>query len=161
VDTLDRFIAYLSRIRDFNAGHVEPLVVLTKTNPLPLAILHTRRRLERALPALHHARWMIYLRPEEDPFFDSSAALGWLVGELHTAPVWVGPNMERFVVISKQVDDPLTLRNRMASLARDAEQRRKRSDPPPRDDRASVTRARTLRPPPGDAGLLTAQALSC
>lgn len=129
-ESLDRYIHLLSRIHDISSGAVAPIVVLTRTNPLPLAVLHTRRRLERAVPHLRAAHWMIYLRPDHDPFFDSSASLGWLVGELNAAPVWVGPNMEKFVVISRRVDDVERLRSRLASLGRDEDRRKRGSDPP-------------------------------
>jgi hypothetical protein len=82
------------------------MVVLTNTNPLALTVVDLRRRLEARLPSLRTARWMIYVDPESDPFFESSALrLGHLTGPMQEAPLWIGPQDSPYLVLGARVRD--------------------------------------------------------
>ncbi len=112
---LQRFVRYVRRIP--RALQPPPFVVLTRTNPLALTVVQPRRELTRAIPVLADARWLIYLAPDEDPFFLGSAeALGTLTAPLHQAPVWDGPDGYRFAVLSSCVIDPSAVDSAMRLL---------------------------------------------
>jgi hypothetical protein len=104
VDSLDAFASFLQRIRGVKDGSEQVMVVLTNTNPLALAVVDLRRRLEFRLPALRTARWLIFVDPQTDPFFESSALrLGHLTGPMEEAPIWIGPQDSPYVVLSPRV----------------------------------------------------------
>lgn len=101
ISSLDAFARYLSRIKGLIDGTEPALVVLTQTNPLALTVVDLRRRLESRVPALRTARWMIYVEPESDPFFQTMALrLGHLTGDLSEAPLWIGPQDSPYLVLS-------------------------------------------------------------
>jgi len=103
-DSVERFASYVSRIRGLREGAEAALVVLTRTNPLALTVIDGRKRLEAAVPTLRRALWAIYIDPDEDPFFLSTAErYGTLGGAMDTAPIWVGPGPSRFLVMSSLV----------------------------------------------------------
>lgn len=104
VDSLDAFATFLLRIRGVKDGSEQVMVVLTNTNPLALAVVDLRRRLEVRLPALRTARWLIFVDPQTDPFFESSALrLGHLTGPMEEAPLWIGPQDSPYLVLSPRV----------------------------------------------------------
>jgi hypothetical protein len=106
VDTVDAFASFLQRIRGVRDGSEQVMVVLTNTNPLALTVVDLRRRLEARLPSLRTARWMIYVDPESDPFFESSALrLGHLTGPMQEAPLWIGPQDSPYLVLGARVRD--------------------------------------------------------
>lgn len=120
-DAVDRFAAYVSRIRGLREGAEQALVVMTRTNPLALTIIDGRKRLEAVVPALRRALWVIYVDPEQDPFFLSTAErYGTLGGALDAAPIWVGPGPARFLVLSSQVRDGDLVSARADELAADS-----------------------------------------
>lgn len=102
IQSIDAFAEYLRRIRGVRGE--QTLVVLTCTNPLALAVVTLRRRLENHFPELRAARWMIYLDCERDPFFEAMALRsGHLTGELAEAPIWVGPQDSPYVVMWSEI----------------------------------------------------------
>lgn len=106
IATLDMFIGFASRIRGLRDGNEQALVVLTKTNPLALAVVSLRRQLESRLPPLRSARWMIYLDTDADPFFGATAVrLGHLTAELSQAPIWMGPEGSPYLVMVATLED--------------------------------------------------------
>jgi len=71
---LDRFSRYVRHFEDeINRPDAPAIVVLTRTNPLGLAVMNVRRKLEQTLPALRRATWVLIVDPAEDPFFVESA----------------------------------------------------------------------------------------
>jgi len=120
---LDRFAAHLGRMKALRAGSgavgSAPLVVLTRTNPVALAVLQTRRQLEEAVPELEHAAWLVFHDPGLDPFFESSVAgLGMLEEgvEWAAAPIWVAPHGYRFLIVGPHADLLGTVAERVAAL---------------------------------------------
>lgn len=104
VDTVDAFASFLLRIRGVKDGSEQVMVVLTNTNPLALAVVDLRRRLEARLPSLRTARWLIFVDPQTDPFFESSAlVLGHLTGPMEESPLWIGPQDSPYLVLSPRV----------------------------------------------------------
>lgn len=98
--TLDRFVLHLARARVVSASE-PPLIVLTRTLPLSLSVVSTRRHLERLIPELSDARWTIFVDVEADRFFEQSAcALGLLDRPFDEAPTWHGPSGQSFVVLT-------------------------------------------------------------
>ncbi len=103
-ETLDAFASYLGRIKGVPGDQV--LVALTRTSPLALTVVDTRRRLEAWLPILRAARWIVYLDRSFDPFFEATATrYGHLSGSLAEAPVWVGPGDTPFLVLDSDLRD--------------------------------------------------------
>ena len=114
---VDRFIRYAERIRGVYDGTERALVMLTRTNPLALTVLDTRRRIERRLPALANARWVIYADLTVDPFFSQMAVrLGHLTDELNAAPHWIGPGNMRFLVLTEMTHDRALVEQGMRQL---------------------------------------------
>lgn len=118
---MDRYASYVARIRGLREGSEQALVVLTRTNPLALTIIDGRKRLEAVVPALRRALWAIYVDPEEDPFFLSTAErYGTFGGALDSAPVWVGPGPARFLVLSPLVGGADLVDARVQELVADS-----------------------------------------
>ncbi len=67
------FLRYVSRIAEIANGSRPPLVVLTRSNPLPLAVLAKRRRVCAAIKNLNRAIWTVFVDPVSDPFFCQNA----------------------------------------------------------------------------------------
>lgn len=106
ISSVDGFAEYVGRIKGIREGTEQVLVVLTRTNPLALTVVDSRRRMEGRLSALRTARWVIYVDPSQDPFFETMALRhGHLTGELREAPLWVGPQDMPFLVLSPEVRD--------------------------------------------------------
>jgi hypothetical protein len=104
ISSVEGFAEYLGRIKGIREGTEQVLVVLTRTNPLALTVVDARRRMEGRLSVLRTSRWVIYVDPEQDPFFEAMALRhGHLTGELWEAPLWVGPQDMPFLVLSPAV----------------------------------------------------------
>lgn len=115
--TIDRFIRYASRIAAVNEGS-RPLVVLTRTVPLAMAVLNARRKIETALPSLQRATWAIFVDPAEDPFFEAAAhKIGALQQGLHAAPIWQAPGGHSFLVLSPEVANASLVKQRGDELS--------------------------------------------
>ncbi len=114
---LERFLTHVSRIRAVAADGPRPLVLLTRTNPLGLAILQTRRAMEDAVPALADADWTIFVDECDDPFFmEAAGRLGTMVGDAASAPLWFAPHHQRFLVLGARALDSTELAARCAAL---------------------------------------------
>lgn len=101
--TLDRFVGYIGRIAVLREGE-ESIVVFTRTNPIALAVVNARRRIERALPRLRESAWLLFVDVDDDPFFvESARKLGTfeLGGRF---PVWVGPEATRWEIVSPNAE---------------------------------------------------------
>ncbi len=90
--SVNAFASYILRIKGIREGTEQVMVVLTSTNPLALTVVDLRRRLETQIPSLRTARWLIYLDPESDPFFE--ACFGHSIGAFDR-PFGRGPRMAR------------------------------------------------------------------
>lgn len=114
---LERFASLVSRIYALRAATIAPLVLLTRTNPVALTIVQTRRVLEEAIPRLSSAIWIIFFDPLTDPFFlansldseDVGAALG-------DAPIWTSPRAGTFLILSDQISQRELVARRVAAL---------------------------------------------
>lgn len=106
---LERFAAHVARLHALRGVAAGPLVVLTRTNPIALAVLQTRRVLEDAVPELERAPWIVFHDPGEDPFFETAVSgLGTLEDvDWSMAPIWYAPHAQRFLILGphpKQLD---------------------------------------------------------
>jgi hypothetical protein len=117
---VERFAKHVARVpvlRDEESPE-QPVVVLTKTSPLPLMVISARRTLEAAIPSLKSAIWLIQVDLKEDPFFVKSAQqLGILNADLSTAPLWFGPDQAAYLVFSQHVVDMDQIPGRLQQLA--------------------------------------------
>jgi hypothetical protein len=101
--SIERFASHVARLGALRESH-PALVVLTHCNPVALAVLHARRVLTESVPNLANAAWALFVDPEEDPFFVSSAeADGRLDLPLEHAPIWTAATLERFLILSPAV----------------------------------------------------------
>lgn len=114
---LERFASHIARVKALRSPQARPLVVLTRTNPIALALLQTRRLLEEAVPELEHAPWLVFHDPGVDPFFESAVAgLGSLEDvSWPNGPVWTAPRGERFLIVVPQLQLDMLL-GRLAAL---------------------------------------------
>ena len=140
---MGRFATHLARIHDLDSGD-GPLVLLRRTNPLGLTLLHTRRALEEEIPKLGGASWLVFLDEKDDPFFlDAASRIGAFDRELGGLPIWSAPDQHRFLVVSRQNGDLTQTKERLTEL---------RGEPP---SSLAPTRARLAEgdrptpPPPG------------
>ena len=101
---LAAFAEYVSGISALASGAHHALVVLTRTRPVSEAIVETRKALTERVPVLQSAAWIIYADSLSDPFGSESLRdVGQLEGQLLEAPIWRGPDSERYLVISPLV----------------------------------------------------------
>lgn len=97
---LERFARHIGKIAALR-GPATPLVVLTQTNPIALAVLHTRRVLADAVPELERAPWIVFHDESADPFFPSAAlASGSFDVDYQFGPIWLTAPGHRFLVLS-------------------------------------------------------------
>lgn len=97
--TLERYAHHIARLTALKSDTARPLVVLTRTTPLALAVTQTRRVLEEAVPELERAPWLIYHDPALDPFFQSAVeAAGVLDVDMEGAPIWV-QDRHRYLIL--------------------------------------------------------------
>lgn len=101
IETVDRFASHLARAKVPLSSRPEPLVVLTKTSPIALAIFLNRKVLEKALPSLRRAAWLIFHDPNEDPFFGREVlSMGMLDTSLVDAPIWTTRGAGEYLVLT-------------------------------------------------------------
>ncbi len=125
-DDLARFGKYVSRIPALREGAPPPIVMLTRTSPLPLTVVSARRTLERAAPTLGRASWLLFVTEEDDPFFtDGARRLGLLSTELPHAPMWTGPDGMPFLVTTPHTRAPDVLSQRFQTLRGQADKYRR------------------------------------
>lgn len=103
--SLDEFARYVGKIRAIACGGPPPLVVLTRTSPLALAVTGARRMLEKAVPALESAAWIVFYDRREDPFFEAEAeAVGILEPRSDRTLMWTSPHGQAFLIVAKGED---------------------------------------------------------
>lgn len=107
--SIERFVAHVARLKALRGAYSSPLVVLTRTNPLALGVLQTRRVLEEAVPELERATWLVFHDPAADPFFETAVrGLGAVEDvDWSMAPIWYAPHAQRFLILGthpKQLD---------------------------------------------------------
>ena len=127
-DDLDRFGKYVARIPALREGGARepPIVMLTRTSPLPLTVVSARRTLERAVPTLARASWLLFVTNEDDPFFvDGAQRLGTLSCDLSQAPIWLGPDGMPFLVTTPGTRAHDVLSERYLTLRGQAERHRR------------------------------------
>lgn len=122
--SLNRFI---ERVRRIPAVSNAPgaMVVLTLTDPLALAVVATRRRLESAVPSLRAALWVVYVSDDKrQRLLSEMVDYGTLSGPLSGAPVWTSPANEHFLILSSDVRGDIDLCRRAAACASFAARRK-------------------------------------
>jgi hypothetical protein len=97
----ERFVEYLKRIRALVEGTEKAIVVLTRTHPLAWMVINTRRKLEQGLPALRGADWVIFVDPEADPFFDTTASTLGRFEQHDKLTRWIGPGGCSYLVFRR------------------------------------------------------------
>ncbi len=119
---LERFARHISRLKAVQAPAAHPLVVLTETNPIALAVLQTRRVLADAVPELERAPWVIFHDESADPFFASAAmGLGAFDIGYELGPIWLTPPGYRFLVLSSDERQLDYVAARIATLEQSAD----------------------------------------
>lgn len=98
--TVERFTNHIRRMPAVAGNGIAPLVLLTRTNPLALAVLQTRRVLEEAVPGLARASWIIFHDEQDDPFFVGAASeLGSFDVAYEHGPIWTTSSEQRFLIL--------------------------------------------------------------
>ena len=98
--TLADFSRYLSRLPAFRLRQVEALVVFTLPDPLDLLVV-ARYGLERQLPVLERASWLIYWDEVSVPRFPEHLQReGSLDAPLNGAPIWCSNAGPLFLVLT-------------------------------------------------------------
>lgn len=94
---IETFCGYVRRIDGVADGSRPPIIVVTRTNPLALSVVHARRKIEAAIEALRAATWVLFVDPHEDPFFGDNARR---IGNLQEAAGrWQGPEGTDYVIL--------------------------------------------------------------
>lgn len=116
--SIERFVAHVARLKALRGVAAGPLVVLTRTNPLALAVLQTRRVLEDAVPELERAPWIVFHDPAADPFFETAVrGLGSVEDvEWSLAPIWYAPHAQRFLILGPHPEQREIAAARVAAL---------------------------------------------
>jgi hypothetical protein len=97
--SLDRFVSHVQRIAVIHDGSECPIVMLTNTNPLALMVVNARRKLERSVPSLVRATWVLFVDQKQDPFFAQTAkSVGHLDKDRAGGLVWNGPDDTTYLV---------------------------------------------------------------
>jgi hypothetical protein len=97
--TLEAFANHVRRLKAVK-DQVAPLIVLHRTNPLALAVIASRRELEKQVPSLHQVGWIIVHNPVMDPFFEQEALdLGEFDDPAAEAPIWSSPGGLHYLVV--------------------------------------------------------------
>jgi hypothetical protein len=116
--SLNDFARYVGKMKAIAFGGPSPLVVLTRTSPLALAVTGARRLLERSVPALESAAWIVFYDRKEDPFFEAEAdAVGILEPRSDRTLMWTSPHGQAFLIVASgeyaalevQIDELLSL----------------------------------------------------
>lgn len=101
---LEAFARHVARMKAI-ASNVAPLVVLTHTSPLALALTGTRRTLETSVPALKKAAWTVFYDRNDDPFFEAQAdAIGILEPRSDCSAMWASPDGKHYLFIARSDD---------------------------------------------------------
>jgi hypothetical protein len=114
---LNRFLEHVRRIPALSQGPGS-MLVLTVTDPMALAVVATRRRIEAAIPMLAFSLWAVFVSPEfQDRLLCEVEGYGFLSGPLNTAPTWRSPGDKMFLVLSREVGEEVNLQRRAAACA--------------------------------------------
>jgi hypothetical protein len=119
-ETIEQFALHLSKASVLPTNS-EPLVVLTKTSPLALSVIQTRKILEGLLPPLRTAAWVIFYDPFDDPFFAVEVGKrGVLDDEINRAPIWSTYGEGEYLVLVPESRHQGSLRVRVFELLKRA-----------------------------------------
>lgn len=106
-DDLPRFLGHAARIPALrDDGPREPTIVfMTRTSPIPLTVSNARRTMENKIPSLRSAAWVLFVRSDDDPFFEEGATrLGMLASGIADSPIWIGPEATPYLVTTPESD---------------------------------------------------------
>jgi hypothetical protein len=122
--SLNRFIERALRIPAV-ANAPGSILVLTLTDPLALAVVATRRRIESAVPALKSGLWIVYVSDDKmQRLLSEMVDYGTLSGPLSSAPIWNSPAGEPYLILSSEVRDEIDLARRAAACSLSSQKRR-------------------------------------
>jgi hypothetical protein len=110
--SLNRFVERVQRIPAV-CNAPGSIIVITQTDPLALAVVATRRRIEGAVAALKGALWVVYASDNQlRRLLSEMVDYGTLTGPLSIGPIWATPAGESFLILSSQVRDEIDLARR-------------------------------------------------
>ena len=99
--TPEIFAKHIARMKALSLG-AAPLVVLTRTSPLALALTGTRRTLEKFVPALKNAAWLVFYDRADDPFFEAEAReIGTLEPRTEYSALWRSSTRQHYLIIAR------------------------------------------------------------
>ncbi|MCC6213797.1 MAG: hypothetical protein IT376_02940 [Polyangiaceae bacterium] len=109
----ERGARQLARLPGVGGPGVPPLVLLSRCNPVGIAVVQTRAALQASVPALGRAAWLLFVH--DDPFFaDAARRLGTLDRPLGELPIWTC-GAGTFLVL-EPASDPLMVSARLVAL---------------------------------------------
>ena len=111
---VESFINHVSRLPVVKNGNERPFVVLTDTENPTATVSDVRGVIERAVPQLAAACWVIYVTAaDRQRFISVAATAGSFDDELSPAPMWTTHDMRRYLVLSDEITDTQSLLNRV------------------------------------------------
>jgi hypothetical protein len=115
---IELFGRHLIRLSAVRHARLPPLVLLTRTSPVALAVVTARRKLEALMPKLERSPWLLFYDRHEEPFSIATAAtLGKFdVDDPALLPVWTGPDARRYLFIDSEAANLDLLPHRLIEL---------------------------------------------
>lgn len=117
----ERYMRYIGRSHLNSSDLSQAMIVLTKTNPLVMAIMQTRRQMIKSFPVLRTGLWIIFADHEENPFLLSNLddlRLGTLDDIQSPAPIWRDTYDLEYLVIPRDCSSPEFAATRLTDLTR-------------------------------------------
>lgn len=116
IEVFGRHVIRLAAVRH---ARLPPLVLLTRTSPVALAVVTARRKLETLIPKLERSPWLLFHDRHEEPFSIATAAeLGKFdIEDPALLPVWTGPDARRYLFIDSDAANLDLLPHRLIELA--------------------------------------------
>ena len=112
------FVRHVQRLRLFRDGLVAPIVLLSRVTPLDWHVVQVRRSMEKELPNLRGAAWIIFVEAErEEEFITLAANSGRLEGALERAPLFWDADGSVYLVLSARVKDQSTVVQQLELLS--------------------------------------------
>jgi len=126
--SFEAFVKFVRRLDSAVNGNTPAIIVLTRTNPVALQVINTRRRLCRLFPAFREALWVIFVDVRHEPFFEREAGqLGSLDGPLDGSPIWHELVADdRYLVLTPCTTDIALLQRQLEKLTLSAAQQTRR-----------------------------------
>lgn len=115
---LDRYITYIGRLDDVKNADPPPILVITQTLLFYSNVIATRAAIVKALPTLSTAMWIIFVDPNENPFYvRNTEERGDLNDEIHNAPVWTDRETKyRYLLLTTETKDMSVIKRQASDL---------------------------------------------